>query len=272
MDYIEVSVPNADKEVMDILVAELAAIGFDGFENDDTFLKAYIGSEQFEEEALNDVLTSYNVTAQIHTIQQQNWNAEWESNFEPVSVEGFCTIRADFHEPDSSVEHDIIITPKMSFGTGHHATTQLMILQMKDMDFAGKAVLDFGTGTGVLAILAKRLGAARTEAIDTDEWSYGNTIENIERNGVAGIDVKKGSLEVVAGAKYDIILANINRHILLQYMHEMQEMLKDGGMVLMSGILDEDRSIIVQQAEMSGLKEANQMIQENWISVLFTRQ
>lgn len=272
MDYIEVSVPNAEKEIMDILVAELAAIGFEGFENDETLLKAYISSGLFEEEPLNDVLTSYNVTAQIHTIQQQNWNAEWESNFQPVTVEGFCTIRADFHEPDNSVEHDIIITPKMSFGTGHHATTQLMILQMKDMDFTGKDVLDFGTGTGVLAILAKRLGAAETMAIDTDEWSYGNTLENIERNGATGIDVKKGSLEVVAGAKYDIILANINRHILLQYMSAMQEMLKGGGMVLMSGILDEDRSIIVEQAEICGLKEVNQMIQENWISILFTKQ
>lgn len=269
MNYIEVRIP-AGKELIDILVAELAECGFESFEEGDNQLLAYIKEDELDAQGLDEIIQRYNVVPEKRTVVQQNWNAEWEKDFHPVTVEGFCTIRADFHEPDNAVEHDIIITPKMSFGTGHHATTQLMIEQMRDISFEGKQVFDFGTGTGVLAILAARLGAAGVMAIDTDEWSYENTVENIERNGTEGITVKQGSLEVVGKACYDIILANINRHILLQYMADMKNMLNPGGIVVMSGILDEDKGIITQEAKKQGLIPKKEMARDKWICLSFT--
>lgn len=267
MDYVEVCIRVADKMQSEILIAELAAAGFESFEEDGNILKGYIPADSFDNAGLKNLMLQYNVVAEIQTIKQQNWNAQWENDFQPVKVGDFCTIRADFHEPDILAEYEIIITPKMSFGTGHHATTRLMIQQMQQIDFRGKKVLDFGTGTGVLAILAEKMGASEITAIDTDEWSYENTVENAGRNGAGKIYVKRGSLELVAGATYDVILANINRHILLQYMQGMVKLMQPGGIILMSGILEEDEQITISEAEKVFLKPVATLKEEKWICI-----
>lgn len=270
MIYTQVVLAVTDATVREMLIAELEAAGFEGFVEDNTELQAFINKELYKEEELKEIAAQYEVNYTLSEIAQQNWNAEWESGFSPVTVDGFCTIRADFHEPDTTVLHDIIITPKMSFGTGHHATTQLMVQTMKDIDHKDKKVLDFGTGTGVLAILAEKLGATSIMAIDNDEWSYENTLENIERNSAVGIEVRKGSLEVVEGETYDIILANINRHILIQCMQDMKNMLKVDGMVLMSGILVEDEGIVTSEAAKAGLLLKSKLMQDNWLCLSFS--
>ncbi|HEY9178177.1 MAG TPA: 50S ribosomal protein L11 methyltransferase, partial [Flavipsychrobacter sp.] len=248
MNYIQLRFAEPDAEKRAILIALLAEEGFDSFEEEQDALLAYIAKDLYTEDIVSAVGEMFTGAIETKEIAQQNWNEEWESGFQPVHVAGFCTIRAGFHAPDTTVPYEIIITPKMSFGTGHHATTRLMIQQMKTIDFAGKEVLDFGTGTGVLAILAEKLGAAGVLAIDNDEWSYENTLENVAVNNATGIDVQQGSLELAGDRKFDVILANINRHILLQYMHPMRAALKAGGVLLMSGILDADEQVVRQEA------------------------
>jgi ribosomal protein L11 methyltransferase len=204
-------------------------------------------------------------------IQPQNWNAAWEAGFSPVIVPGFCTVRADFHEPVNDTPYEIVITPKMSFGTGHHATTRLMMAAMRGMDFNAKRVLDFGTGTGILAILASKLGAREITAIDNDEWSVENSLENVAANGAQNISVLNGSLEITEGVPpFTIILANINRHILLQYLQQMKAIIVDGGELLLSGILQEDEQIITQAALNVGFRRAAISTEGDWIALKFT--
>ncbi|MBW7913630.1 MAG: 50S ribosomal protein L11 methyltransferase [Taibaiella sp.] len=271
MKYIQLRLAEPDAEKREILIAGLAEEGFESFEEDAGYLLAYIQAESYTEQVALAVRAMHAGTVHKAEIAQQNWNAEWEAGFEPVHVDGFCTIRADFHAADTNVPYEIIITPKMSFGTGHHATTRLMIQQMKNIDFAGKSVLDFGTGTGVLAILAKKLGAGEVLAIDNDEWSYENTLENIAANKVNGIVVKKGSLELAEGRKFDIILANINRHILLQYMVQMHHVLPEHGMLLMSGILDADEQIVLTEARHAGFKNTSVFAEGKWLCIVVAR-
>lgn len=271
MGYIQAILHISDSIQREIAIAQLAESGFDTFEETDKLLLAYIEEGVLSQQELKDLVESYEVEFELKHIEKENWNETWERSFEPVKVGHFCTIRASFHQPDTDAVHEIIITPKMSFGTGHHATTRLMIEQMKDLDFTGKKVLDFGTGTGILAILAEKLGAAQVMANDTDEWSYENTIENIAFNSSAVIEVLKGSLEVVDGNTFDIILANINRHILLQYMKDMHQMLHDNGIVVMSGILVGDEALIIEQAQKTGLKKIKTNTHEQWISISFSK-
>ena len=195
MQYIRITLNNVAEDAQDILVAQLSYLGFEGFEHNPDNLMAYINEDEFVEEELQAITGDQAYTTEI--IAQQNWNALWESNFEPVIVDDFCIIRADFHNVQVTTPHEIIITPKMSFGTGHHATTQLMMILMKDMDFAGKQVLDFGTGTGVLAILAEQLGAAYALGIDNDEWAVNNALENIARNNCEKITIVQNDTDVL---------------------------------------------------------------------------
>ena len=254
-----------------MLVALLSDIGFSGFEETEHALLAYVDEQEYNKALLHEIAQEYNYPYELEVIEAQNWNAVWESNFEPVIVDDFCTLRAHFHTLDVTTPHEIIITPKMSFGTGHHATTQLMIMGMKSISFAGKSVLDFGTGTGVLAILADKLGAAMITAIDNDEWSVENTVENISRNHSRGIVVKKCTLEDIESQQYDVILANINRHILLQYMSLLYARLNDGGTILMSGLLPGDQEIIVNSAQGAGFKFKNKSEHNNWIALFFNK-
>jgi len=272
MRYIKVRFTGINSEASDMLIAMLSDIGFNGFEEGENELLAYTDEDNFNGGELDRVAAMLGMTYDTESLTHQNWNALWESNFQPVVVEDVCTIRAHFHDIQVSTPYDIVITPKMSFGTGHHATTQLMIMQMKNMSFGGKSVLDFGTGTGVLAIFAEMLGAASVLAIDNDEWSVENAIENTARNNCDRIIVEKASMEDTAGAKYDIILANINRHILLQYMTNMYDRLVDRGYIVMSGLLVADRDIVVKDASDAGFGLVDIRVLDTWIALLFHKK
>ena len=271
MEYIKVTLLNPGQEISDILIALMTDAGFEGFEETPDSLNAFIPADQFDVEALIGLIALFNLGYKSEVIQSQNWNALWESSFQPICIDDYCTIRAHFHAIEVTTPYDIIVTPKMSFGTGHHATTQLMILMMRNLDFKGATVLDFGTGTGVLAILAAMLGAEKITAIDNDEWPVANAKENIVSNNVSGIEVLQGSLEDIPVESYDIILANINRHILLHYMADMFHRLKAGGQILMSGLLLEDKEIIQASAEARGFHLLDINERMNWIALRFSK-
>lgn len=266
MNTIKISIENITEELQDIIIAEFNLIGFHGFEQSANELIAYVSEDLEKEELYFDILNKYNLTLKREHIEPINWNKEWESNFEPVIVPGICTIRADFHDINVYTPYEIIITPKMSFGTGHHATTKLMIKMMSNINIEEKSVLDFGTGSGILAILASKLGSNRIVAIDNDQWSIDNATENAERNGV-DIHFILGSIDFTTDLHFNIILANINRHILLEYMQLMYESLNENGILLMSGLLVDDEKIIVEAAENVGFT-FNKMFEENgWIAI-----
>lgn len=267
MRHVKISITQKEGNDRDMLVALLAENGFDGFEEDDETLHAYIGEHEFAAAELTALLATLAVGFTREVIEPQNWNEVWESSFQPVVVEGFCTIKAHFHHQETDTPYTIVITPKMSFGTGHHATTQLMMMAMKDIPFGGKSVLDFGTGTGVLAILASMLGAAQVMAIDNDIWSVENANENVGRNETNNIDVRQASIEDIKPQTYDVILANINRHILLDYMLTMYQRIAHNGTLLMSGLLVDDEVIIKTAAQEAGFIVGDTNTLNGWISI-----
>jgi len=256
---------SAPEEQQEVLISQLSDLGAEGFEQKENMLLAYFNELEFKSYEVNRILSSFNF--QTSTIEERNWNEVWEKNFEPVCVDDFCTIRAEFHKDLKPARYEIIITPKMSFGTGHHATTYMMIQQMRDMDFSEKSVFDFGTGTGILAILAEKLGASEVDAIDLDQWSKENALENIARNECTKINVQQTS-EIPQGF-YDIILANINRNVLLEYLPKLKSALTKNGLILMSGILSTDNEELVKVCSETGLKLLHQKERENWTSLLF---
>ena len=265
MNTIQISIIATEQE-QEILISQLEELYANGFEQTQDALIAYFPENNFESYAVNGILKNYQYS--ITTVEEQNWNAVWESNFEPVVVEDFCAIRAEFHQPITNVSYEIVITPKMSFGTGHHATTYMMIQQMKDMDFTGKHVFDFGTGTGILAILAEKLGSEKIQAIDVDDWSIENARENINRNGCSKINVELSSQ--LPAQQFDIILANINRNVILQYLPGLKEILNnEQGELLLSGLLVSDKEDIMKACMNQGLKLIKELERNNWISLLF---
>lgn len=270
MIYKQVTIASTDKSLRELLIALLSEADYEGFEETNSELHAFITEEAFTEESLHDILQTFGLNYTVATIPKTNWNKDWESNFQPVIVSGFCTIRADFHEIVVHTPYEIIITPKMSFGTGHHATTQLMMRMMQEVSFRAKSVLDFGTGTGILAILAEKLGADQVLAIDNDEWSYENALENAGKNDCHRIHFALGSLESVHET-FDVILANINRHILIQYMEKLYHVTCADGTVLMSGLLVEDKEVIVQAAEANGFNLKAYKDEQNWIALCFVK-
>ncbi|MES2704503.1 MAG: 50S ribosomal protein L11 methyltransferase [Bacteroidota bacterium] len=272
MQYKKVTFTVDDKAINDILIARLSEEGFDGFEEAGGALYAYVPDSAFNTAGIDPIADSLGLDYEVEDVPVQNWNEVWESNFEPVVIEGLCTIRADFHQLKAETPYEIIITPKMSFGTGHHATTHLVMVMMKDIDFNGKSVLDFGTGTGVLAIFAEKLGAAKVKAIDNDEWPVENARENIGANGCRNIEVVLGSLESLETPRYDVILANINRHILLQYMGDLVGMLAEGSSAVLSGLLEEDEAAIVAAAEAAGMRHKRTLVRNGWIALNFTKK
>ena len=272
VDYIELSVPVSDAEQAEILIAELAEFPFESFQQEETQLKAYIREDELEK-CRGDVaefLTGRLIRGTYTRIETVNWNAEWEAGFEPVDVDGRCLIRAPFHDRAPEDCLDVVIMPKMSFGTGHHATTWLMTSALLGHDFSGMTGLDMGSGTGVLAIVAVMLGAVHVDAIDIDEWSYDNCAENIRENGVEQrIRPILGDASAIGGAKYDFILANINRNILLTDMGAYVDALNGGGLLIMSGILEADIPIITDKAVSLGLKPLEQHLKEGWAALEF---
>jgi ribosomal protein L11 methyltransferase len=267
MTYTEVKFTANSAEQNEILIAQLAQIGFEGFEEEDNILKAFIKQNEFSAAAVDEIANSNQLTYTTTAIAQQNWNAQWESSFEPVVVNDFAAIRAGFHEPVKNVRHEIIITPKMSFGTGHHATTYLVMEQMSRLDFTGKAVMDFGTGTGVLAILAEKMGATEIVAIDNDDWSIDNAKENISNNKCTHIVIQQGE-SIGAGRKYDIILANINLNVILQNMPLIAAACEAGTQILLSGFLYTDEAAIIASLKANKLIFSAVTRQKDWICIL----
>jgi len=268
-NYIEIKIENISAEQSEILIAQLNEISFNGYEEGENFLTAFIEEEKFDENALQQIISAHHLSYQKNFIQQKNWNEEWERNFEPVIVDDFVAVRAEFHQPIKNVEHEIIITPKMSFGTGHHATTYMMIQQMRNIDFKNKTVFDFGTGTGILVILAEKLGAKNIIAIDNDEWSINNAKENIEKNNCKRIQLFLTS-ELSAKEKFDIVLANINKSVIFQNVKELTNLLSGYGQLLISGLLVEDEGEILDAAVKNKLKRTTHMHKDKWISIKFT--
>ena len=257
----------------EILMAELIEIGFDSFTEEHEGILAYIQKETFKEEELKEVHLLQNPEIKIsYTFQEMpniNWNEEWEKNFSPINVEDKVSIRAEFHG-NQNLPHEIIIQPKMSFGTGHHATTYLMIQQMLDMNFENKTVLDMGCGTSVLAIFAKQQGAGKTVAIDIDEWSVENSIENAARNSVE-LEISQGTAENLGSENFDIILANINRNILISDIPTYVSVLNSGGQLLLSGLCFFDVDDILEVCTAQNLTLQKKLQREEWVSLLLEK-
>ncbi len=271
MDYIELTIPVNNAEQAEILTAWLADYPFDSFTTERTQLKAYIPQQQLADckEEVDALLTEQGISgARYVSIEAQNWNALWESNFEPVDVDGRIYIRAPFHAKPAGDAMDIVIMPKMSFGTGHHATTHLMSATLADLDLTGLHGLDMGSGTGVLAIIAVLRGATHLDAVDIDEWADENCRENIATNGVADhITPILGDASAIEGRHYDFILANINRNILLADMPRYEATLATGGTLLMSGILECDIEAITARAEELGMQVVETRLRNGWAMV-----
>jgi ribosomal protein L11 methyltransferase len=265
-DYIEVKFGYLSPAQREVIIALLSEAGYDGFEEDNDELKAYIAVKDYNRKELVEIAREHKLIFTLSFIKAKNWNSEWENNFHPVVIDDFCGIRADFHQPLQNVEHEIIITPKMSFGTGHHATTEMMIKMMKETDFKSKTVLDFGTGTGVLAILAEKLGAKKIIAVDNDEWSIENAKENLAINECTSIELINAS-SPVARLQYDVILANIIKTVILENFSALIKQLADEGKIIFSGLLKTDESEIIEQFRQFGYKIGRQIEKGNWICV-----
>lgn len=275
-EYIQLEFRQVAASQSEMLIAALSDAGFEGFEEGEDFLKAFIASADFNESKLQEITAHYKVESTTTVIEETNWNAVWESGFQPVIVEQESTnlpwagIRAHFHAPMPGLKYEIVITPKMSFGTGHHATTYLMMQQMEAMELTGKSVFDFGTGTGVLAILAEKMGAASILAVDNDDWSIENAIENTRANGCNAITVVQAET-VPANGPFQIILANINKNVILEHMPLLAAGLAEGGTLLLSGLLTTDEEEIVNAAAHHSLLLRKKSVRNNWIALRFSR-
>lgn len=271
MNYLQLTITVTDTLKKEILIAQLAELGFEGFEDQDEALIAFIPENDMDQPAVDALLTEKGLPFSARIIEQQNWNAAWESSFEPVVVGEFCAIRAHFHEPVAGVKHDIIITPKMSFGTGHHATTAMMVEHLSTLDLKDKTLVDYGTGTGILAILAEMEGAKDILAIDNDIWSIDNAAENIQRNNCSSITLQQGDT-IPAGKTFDIVLANINKHILLEHRDAIVDAAQPGGFIVLSGLLKEDRNDILAAFEAENTRMAVATEKDQWLSILLTKK
>ena len=256
----------------EILVAELGELPFESFIDSDLGIVAYIQKQFWIENMLDDlhILSSpeFQVSYTIEEIDQVNWNEEWEKNFEAIEVDGICHVRAPFH-PKTAAKYDIVIEPKMSFGTGHHETTHMMIQHLLETDVAGKKTLDMGCGTAILAILAEMKGAQPIDAIDIDNWCYLNSIENATRNNCNQITVYEGDADLLIGKKYDLIIANINRNILLNDMQTYVDCLNKEGILLLSGFYNEDIPFIDASCTEKGLTYVKKFERNNWVSLKY---
>jgi len=258
---------------LQILIAQLDEIGFESFIEEQNMLKAYVKTDNFSEKAIKTSQIynnpEFDVRYSIHDIEDVNWNKTWEDNFQPVEISSDCVIRAPFHK-EFGVKYELIIEPKMSFGTGHHATTHLMLKQLLDEDIKAKTVLDMGCGTGVLSILAEKLGAQKVLAIDIDEWCFINTLENQERNHCKAITVKQGSYEQIEG-KFDVVLANINRNILVEQLPVYDKHLNKNAVVLLSGFYEVDLEIINSICQELGLKYVKHQLKNDWVCAKYIK-
>ncbi|NNE03729.1 MAG: 50S ribosomal protein L11 methyltransferase [Eudoraea sp.] len=258
----------------EILLAELSLLPFESFEETGEGLKAYIRSEDWEATLLDELQLlqnkSFQISHQLREIPIENWNERWETNFTPIQVGSKCVVRAPFHEVPN-VLYDIVIEPKMSFGTGHHETTHMMLLYILKLEMAGKSVLDMGCGTAVLAILSSMKGASDVEGIDIDHWSYVNAKENVVRNKQERIVIYEGDSTVIPRKKYDVLIANINRNCLLQDLPVYKEHLQENGTMLLSGFYEKDEPLISKKARELGLSLQEKIMRNDWVATRYQR-
>lgn len=275
MDYVQVSITCLE-EYREILIAELAAVGFDSFLETDSGLEAYVPQYLFARDSFDEVILAYREPAALTVVEgilpKVNWNEEWEKNYDPIEVDQLVYVRASFHAPKSGFQHEVVINPKMSFGTGHHATTfQLLSMQGK-IDHQGKRVLDVGSGTGILAIMAHLLGAAQVEAFDIDSWCVDNGNENFDLNGVS-TRMGLGTIrEVQPKGPYELILANINKNVLLDELSIYSSLLSSQGLLLLSGFYSEDIEDLLQAASVQGLSLTMQTTKDNWAALCLQKK
>ena len=259
----------------EILIAELGNVGFESFVENEKGVTAYIQKEAFKKDILQDIFVlnsdEFLIKYNQNEVAQTNWNAEWEKNFEAIEVDGLVSIRAPFHE-NPNLEYDIVIEPKMSFGTGHHETTYMMVQHLLNLDLQNKKTLDMGCGTGILAIFAEMKGAKPTDAIDIDNWCYENSLENVKRNNCEHISVFEGDSSLLVHKKYDVIIANINRNILLSDMEIYTNCLNEKGVLLLSGFYKEDIAIIDTEVSKYNLKLETFIERNNWVALKYNKQ
>lgn len=273
MDYWKFSFVT-DEETSEMLLAYFSDTAFDTFEEVEGGLNAYLPASASVEEAeaqIQALDAQFEFTWTKSLIQGQNWNALWESNFQPITVGNFCSVRADFHPANATVRYDLIINPRMAFGTGHHETTYQCLAAIERLPVANAHLLDYGCGTGILAILAAKNGAQTVEAVDIELESYENTIDNCRINAVENVIARCGTLEAVEGSNFDGILANINRNVILDSFPRLYELLKPGAWLLCSGILAQDETIICESAAALGLQKKFQGQRGNWLCIEFQK-
>lgn len=277
MNYIEVQL-ELQSEFTEILMAELAEVGFESFVETDEGLSAYIPEEDFNETALQALIAKYSdmtaIAGSWKSLERKNWNEEWEKSYEPIEVGKEIRVRATFHEPDPDFTYDLLIQPKMSFGTGHHETTWLVMNEQLSLPHADLSIMDVGCGTGILAILASKLGATSLLGFDIDEWAVENTVENFKMNGLGEeAEVFKGTINEVPSEKmFGGILANINRNILLDEIPKYVQHLLPGGWLVTSGFYEMDQADIERCAEESGLKKLRSNTRNQWATVVFEKE
>jgi len=276
MNYIELSCEVFPPRYTEIAMAAFSEYGFESFAENEKGFSGYIPEKLFNEDNFKALELFGNkeikVNYSIKKIPEQNWNAVWESNFEPVLIGNECYIRAPFHPALTGIKHEIIIEPKMSFGTGHHETTHMMVQLLLEQNICGKDLLDMGCGTAVLAILAKKSGANKVLAIDNDEWAFNNAKENCERNGAEEIEVIQGDASAIGEKKFDLILANINRNVLTTDIPVYACALKRNGIILLSGFYEADLTIIKSKATQFGLRHLRYIAMNSWCAAAFTKE
>jgi len=275
MNYFEINITLSDPEApdsRDIIAAHLSESEFESFEDTETGLKAFIQEHLYNESIVNKALDEINemipFTMEINFIPEQNWNETWEKNYEPVMIADQCFIRAPFHAPNPDAKYELIIEPKMSFGTAHHETTSMMIELILEKSWHGKKVLDMGSGTGVLGILASKMGAPEVVAIDNDEWAFLNAVENVGRNYTGNIKVLQGDDALIEDQKFDVIIANINRNILLAQIQNYSKALNPGGEIFLSGFYEEDVPVLLKEAEKYHMKLKQKISKNHWVAMI----
>jgi ribosomal protein L11 methyltransferase len=276
MNYLELKCEVFPPRYSEIVMATLSEYGFESFAETDRGFSAYIPEKSFNNDTFEalDIFSNkeIKINYSLNKIPEQNWNAVWESNFEPVQIGNDCYIRAPFHPEIPGFRYEIIIEPKMSFGTGHHETTHMMVQLLLEQDVHKKVVLDMGCGTAVLAILAKKIGASTILAVDNDEWAYNNSVENIEKNHASEIEVLQGDATAIRQRRFGLILANINRNVLLSDIPAYASALEKGGTLLLSGFYEADLPLINQKAGQCGLEHVRYITMNSWCASVYTKK
>ena len=272
MDYLELKI-HLNEDFSEILVAELGQLEFESFVEEGSLLYGYILQQNYNPTSVGIILEQYSdqiISHEVILVQRQNWNKKWEENYDPIIVDDRCAVIASFHRLPKNYDYEVIVDPKMSFGTGHHETTYQMISNLLNIENKGITVLDAGCGTGILAILASKLGAKSVRAIDIDDWAIENAIENTRVNSCENIDVRLGTVKDIKES-FDLILANINKNVLIEESRQYVSLLKNGGKLLISGFYTSDCNELIQVFENLGLSELKQSIRNNWCCILFSK-